>query len=151
LRANGFTIVSENTNEFGGKKWITEHELDFIATHHRGFSVGVEVKNTLPYIPRDEFEIKLSMCLCFGIRPIFAVRWMPRSYIYEAFKQGGFGWLFEYQAYPLGYEEMALKINKSFGLPTKFMPELASDAQTRFAKWVQKNKSSGFVNRRRVF
>jgi len=53
------------------------------------------VKNTLPYIPRDEFVIKLKMCKFLGLKPVFAVRWMPKSYIYEAYTKGGFGWLFE--------------------------------------------------------
>jgi len=141
LRANGFTITSWDSNEFQGRKWTkTGHDLDFIATHQRGFAIGVEVKNTLPYIPKAEFDVKLEMCKYLRLKPIFAVRWMPKSYIYEAYKNGGFGWLFEYQAYPIGFDAMCRKVNKSFGVPVKVMPELAPDAQARFSNWVKKQK-----------
>lgn len=141
LRANQFTIVCQDCNEFQGKKWTeTGHDLDFIATHQRGFSIGVECKNTLPYIPKDEFHTKIRMCKYLEIKPVFVVRWVPKSYIYEAYTQGGFCLLFEFQLYPLGYEDRADKIRKSFNLPIMVMPELRSDAQTRFSKWVNKQK-----------
>jgi len=141
LRANSFTIETEDSNEYRGEKWTkTGHDLDFIATHTKGFAIGVEVKNTLPYIPRDEFDIKLEMCQYLGLKPVFAIRWMPKSYIYEAYTNGGFGWLFEYQAYPLGFDAMAEKIRKGLGLPVKVTPELASDAQIRFSKWVRRQR-----------
>jgi hypothetical protein len=38
LRANSFIIEAENSNKYRGKKWAkTGHDLDFIATHERGF------------------------------------------------------------------------------------------------------------------
>ena len=140
LRSNNFTIISENSNQFHDKVWTeTGHNLDFIATHQSGLSIGVEVKNTLPYIPRKEFDAKLRMCKYLGLKPVFAVRWMPKSYIYEAYhNNGGFGWLFEYQAYPLGFEPICNKVVKTFGFPVKVMPELPADAQSRFSNWVKK-------------
>jgi hypothetical protein len=141
LRANFFTIEAENSNEYRGKKWTrTGHDLDFIATHERGFAIGVEVKNTSPYIPREEFDIKLEMCMYLGLKPVFAVRWMPKSYIYEAYTNGGFGWLFEYQAYPLGFDAMAERVGRGLSLPVKVMPELPSRAQDIFSNWVKKQR-----------
>lgn len=142
LRANGFNIISENSSEFDNKKWTeTGHDLDFIASHQKGFSIGVEVKNTLPYIPKKEFETKLKICDFLGLKPLFAVRWMPKTYIYETYhNHGGFAWLFEYQAYPLGFEALCQQINKTFGFPVKVMPELPADVQTRFSNWVKKQK-----------
>jgi len=63
---------------------------------------------------------------------------MPKSYIYETFQNGGFGWLFEYQAFPLGFESLCQTITKTFDFPVKVTPELAADAQTRFSNWVKK-------------
>jgi len=141
LRANSFTIEAEDSNEYRGKKWVKPgHDLDFIATHDKGFAIGVEVKNTLPYIPREEFVIKLEICMYLGLKPIFAVRWMPKSYIYEAYTTGGFGWLFEYQAYPLGFDAMAEKVGKSLSFPVKVMPELPSRAQEIFSNWVKRQR-----------
>ncbi|MBI4332025.1 MAG: hypothetical protein HY673_12155 [Chloroflexi bacterium] len=139
LRANQFAILCQDCNEFQGKKWTeTEHDLDFIASHQRGFSVGVECKNTLPNIPKNEFDLKIRMCHYLGIKPVFVVRWLPQSYIYDAYQEGGFCLLFETQAYPWGYNAMAKKNAQSFDLPVLVMPELPPDAQARFSKWVSK-------------
>lgn len=87
LRANSFVVVGMHTRKYKDKEWIqTDHNLDFIAELSNGQAIGLEAKNTLPYIPRSEFEIKLKMCKFLGIRPVFAVRWLPKSYIYEVYK-----------------------------------------------------------------
>ena len=141
LRVNQFTIICQDCNEFQGKKWTeTGHDLDFIATHHKGFSIGVECKNTLPYIPKDELYIKIRMCEYLGIKPVFVVRWVPKSYIHEVYMQGGFCLLFEFQLYPLAYDDRADKITQSFNLPIKVMAEIRADAQIRFSNWVNKQK-----------
>jgi hypothetical protein len=141
LRANQFTIICQDCNEFQGKKWTeTGHDLDFIATHHEGFSIGVECKNTLPYIPKDELDLKIRMCAYLGIKPVFILRWAPKSYIYEVYTQGGFCLLLEFQLYPLAYNDRADKIIQSLNLPIMVAPEIRSDAQIRFANWVNKQK-----------
>ncbi len=67
----GFATVSRNANSFQNRVWVeTEHNLDRIV-ERRGNAYGVEIKNTLPYIDRDEFRIKLDMCTFLGIRPLF--------------------------------------------------------------------------------
>ena len=53
LRANGLTITGEHTNTHRGVAWTaTEHDLDYIAEVGNGITLGIEVKNTMPYIPR---------------------------------------------------------------------------------------------------
>jgi hypothetical protein len=54
---------------------------------------GVEVKNQLGYIDQTEFQIKLAMCVHFGIRPMFVTRAMPKNYIYAVMRSGGFSLL----------------------------------------------------------
>ena len=44
-----------------------------------GVRYGVEVKNQLGYIDQTEFQIKLAMCVHFGIRPMFVTRAMPEN------------------------------------------------------------------------
>ncbi len=141
LRANDFTVVAENANQFGGKVWTqTGENLDIIATHKKGFSIGAEIKNTLDYIPKAEFISKLAMCKFLGLKPVFPVRWMPKSYVFEIYKAGGFGWLFQYQAYPLGFESLCTTIKRTFGFPVRVMTELPPRAQELFSNWVGTQK-----------
>jgi hypothetical protein len=135
LRAHGFTIVKENSNSYRGRTWgDTEHNLDFIAELRNGKGIGVEVKNTVHYIPRSEMLTKLDICDYLGIQALFAVRWMPKSYIYEdVFPRKGFCWLFEYQAYPLGYEELCNQIVKRLRFPAMVMTEIPPRARQIFA------------------
>lgn len=51
--------------------------LDIVAKHkHKKLVIGVEVKNTLYSMPKEEVTTKIKMCECFKITPVFAVRWM---------------------------------------------------------------------------
>jgi hypothetical protein len=141
LRANDFTIVGTHIKSYKEKEWTqTEHNLDFIAELNNGQAIGLEIKNTLPYIPRSEFDIKREMCRFLGIRPVFAVRWLPKSYIFELYKEGGFGWLFEYQLYPLGYERLCEQIKKRLAFPSMVMTELPPRSQKIFSDWTTKLK-----------
>jgi len=135
LRAHGFTIVAENSRTYQGRTWdASEHDLDFIAELSNGRGIGVEVKNTVHYIPRDEMLIKLAMCDYLGVTALFAVRWMPKSYIYEdVLSHKGFCWLFEYQAYPLGYEELCAQIVARLKFPAMVMTEIPPRARQIFA------------------
>jgi len=141
LRANGFLIVGIHTKQYRDKEWTeTGHDLDFIAELGNGEAIGLEVKNTLPYIPKKEFELKLKMCEYFGVRPVFAARWLPKNYIYQAYRKRGFGWLFEYQAYPLGHERLCEQLQKRLSFPVMVMTELPPKSQELFSKWVKKLK-----------
>jgi len=107
LRAQNFTVVGENTNEFENKKWTnTEHDLDFIAVHKvfDNLKIGVEVKNTLSIMPPKEIDIKIEICEHLGLAPVFAVRWI-KPYFYCINNQGGFCWMIKTQCYPLGYKD----------------------------------------------
>jgi hypothetical protein len=140
LRANAFTIVGTHARSYEEEWTETDHNLDFIAELSNGQAIGLEIKNTLPYIPRSEFEIKLKMCKFLGIKPVFAVHWLPKSYIWQVYKQGGFGWLFEYQLYPLGYERLCQQLQKRLGFPVMVMTELPATPQRLFSTWVLKLK-----------
>jgi hypothetical protein len=145
LRAHGFTIVKENSNSYRGRTWpVTEHNLDFIAELSNGKGIGVEVKNTVHYIPREEMLTKLDICDYLGIQALFAVRWMPKSYIYEdVFPRKGFCWLFEYQAYPLGYEELCRQIVTRLKFPAMVMTEIPPRARQIFADYFVKPLQNG--------
>jgi hypothetical protein len=58
---------------------------------------GVEVKNTLGYMDYEEFHTKMRLCDHLGIRPVFAVRMMPRTWIRELIDSGGYAMILKHQ------------------------------------------------------
>ena len=81
------------------------------------FSHGTEIKNRLSYISQDELYTKLRMCETLHLTPLFIARWMPKSYIYELFKRGGFALLMRFQFYPFGSESLAANVRGRLKLP----------------------------------
>ena len=67
-------MASRNTREYQGRVWETsEHNLDFIFERD-GIAYGIEVKNTLGYMDREEFLLKIKLCEWLGIKPVFVCR-----------------------------------------------------------------------------
>lgn len=150
LEISQFEIMSKNTNEYKGEKWIkTEHDLDFIAKKKgTNFVIGVEVKNTLSFISKDEQDIKMDICDHLGIVPVFAVRWL-KPYIENVESRGGFSWIFKTQIHPFGYEDRVKKWYKKFSIldkvdssSLKFPITVRNDLPIKsvkvFDKWVQR-------------
>lgn len=115
-----FDIIGEHTNKYRRKRWTkSSHDLDFIARQREtGFTIGVEVKNTMALMPADEMRIKMDMCEHFGIVPVFATRW-NKPYVSEVASRGGFNWMFKTQIYPFGYENRVKKWFKKLSVPDK--------------------------------
>lgn len=91
-----FVLEGRGVREFRGRKWEeSEHDLDFIFTAD-GVSYGVEVKNTLGYISQAEFQTKIRLCQTIGVRPVFALRMVPATWIQELSRAGGFALVFKY-------------------------------------------------------
>ncbi|MFN2516462.1 MAG: hypothetical protein ABR556_09625 [Pyrinomonadaceae bacterium] len=92
-----FVMASRNTNAYREKVWAeSEHNLDFIFERD-GIPYGIEVKNTLGYMDRGEFLLKIRLCEWLGIRPVFVCRMLPKSWIYDLNKSGGFALILKYQ------------------------------------------------------
>jgi len=138
LRAQGFKIVGMHTRKYASIEWTqTDHNLDFIAEHNSGrLTIGVEVKNTLPIIEREEIEIKIDMCNLFGITPVFAVRWL-KPYMELIRNRCGFSWIFKTQIYPPGFEELTKIIYKRLSLPINVRTELPEKSIAIFHNWVE--------------
>jgi hypothetical protein len=74
LGSVGFRILARDTREYGGRRWgVSEHNLDRIYERD-GVEYGAEIKNTLSYIDRREFDMKLGMCRHLKVRPLFIMR-----------------------------------------------------------------------------
>jgi hypothetical protein len=117
LPSVGFLPKARNVNAFAGVQWTeTKHNLDRIFEID-GVLYGAEIKNRLSYISQSEFYTKLKMCETLKLRPLFIARMMPRSYVYELFKKGGFALLMKFQFYPFGSESFAATVRKRLTLP----------------------------------
>jgi len=80
LAMRGFMPVAWKVKEYNGKKWEkTGHDLDFVFKRDN-IAYGCEIKNTLGYIDKEELQIKLEMCSFWGIKPLFIMRYSPKTY-----------------------------------------------------------------------
>jgi hypothetical protein len=135
LARRRFVCVGENTNEHGERKWTeSNHNLDFVIERD-GVTYGCEVKNTLDYIDHDELRVKLEICECLGIVPLFIMRWAPKTYVREVVEAGGYGMLFKAQVYPFGYVELVRDIKAVLGLPADSPRAIPEGIITRFMNW----------------
>ncbi len=116
LGRHGFRAQALNTREWQSQLWTeSNHNLDRIMTRD-GIAYGVGIKNTQNYIPRDELRTKLSLCKHLQVRPLFIMRFAPKSYMHEINKSGGFGLLFEEQMYPWGHGSLLSEVRDRLGL-----------------------------------
>jgi hypothetical protein len=138
LRVQGFTIVDMHSKKYKDLIWTeTNHNLDFIAEHRSGkLTIGVEVKNTLPIIKRNEIEVKLQICEYLGITPVFAVRWL-KPYADMIRLRGGFSWMFKTQIYPPGFEQLTKTLYDRLQLPVTVRTDLPEKTIPIFQRWVE--------------
>ena len=80
LALRGFRPIKTKVKKFRGKIWKeTGHDLDFIFRRD-GICYGCEIKNTLGYIDKEELDIKIRMCDFFNLKPLFIMRYAPKTY-----------------------------------------------------------------------
>jgi len=131
----GFLQRGRNVREFGGRRWIeTDHNLDFVFERDARM-YGVEVKNTLPYIRDDELEVKVRLCEFLGVVPVFVVRVMPRIWIQDVARRGGFTLVLKYQLYPVSHKALAAEVRGRLGLPVDAPRALYDGTIQRFVNW----------------
>jgi hypothetical protein len=131
----GFRILQQKVKEVDGQAWTeTNHDLDFLIVRD-GIRYGVEVKNQLGYIDQTEFQTKLAMCEHFGVRPMFVTRALPKNYIYEVAKAGGFSLLTDNQNYPLLAGDLARRVRAALNLPVGVIEQFPNTALVRFERW----------------
>lgn len=132
---NQFVLHGRDTQTFGGRRWMrSEHDLDFVFVRDE-VAYGVEVKNTLGYMDHDELRTKIAMCAELGVRPVFAVRMLPKSWIKEIVDAGGFALILKYQLYPWSHRELARRVNRELGLPVDAPRALEEGTMRRFLRW----------------
>lgn len=130
----GLRIVAQNARSHGGRTWPdTEHELDWIFERD-GVGWGVEIKNTWAYIDRPEMYAKMDMCDYLGLRPLFIMRWAPKSYINVMRERNGFGLLYEDQYFPPGHTAVVENL-KGLHLPVNVVTAIVPGVFERFIHW----------------
>jgi len=161
LRANQLQIVSTHTNSYKGKQWTkSKANLDFIADYPDGRAFGIQAKNELKSIEKEELSEQMDICDCLEIKPIFIVRYMPWSLVPLVTDREGFVLTLGTQMYPLGHKKLCQQIQDKLSLPenqiskklrdiapkmrTKWpievSTELPEDACKRLAYWLKTGK-----------
>ncbi len=141
LGAVGFRTLSRDTRSYDGKEWTeSDHNLDRIIERD-SVVYGVEIKNALEYIPRDELQLKLKMCGLLGLRSLFIMRAAAKSYVEEVRREGGFTLIFGRQLYPFGHDELVVKV-KNLGLPVDCPKRVPDGHIERFLKWHEAHRSA---------
>lgn len=131
FRILNFEIIGQDTNEYKGIKWTkTEHNLDFILEKD-GIAYGVEVKNTLPYMEKEEFKIKLEMCNFFGIMPLLVLRYASGVQFEKVKEYGGFIIVFKTQIYPPGQELLVKDVWNIMRLPVSIWKDIPKSIENR--------------------
>ena len=134
-----FVMREHHARGHKDREWTeTQHNLDFIFERD-GIAYGVEVKNTLSYLDREEFQTKIRLCEHLGVKPVFACRMLPKTWINQLIDRGGYAMILKYQLYPWTHVELAKRVAKELGLPVDAPRALAEGTMDRFMRWHAKN------------
>lgn len=140
LALKGFEPKGMKVSAYGGVKWEKSgHDLDFVFEKD-GVAYGCEIKNTLGYIDKDELEIKLEMCEHLKVRPLFIMRWSPKTYNKMIIDKGGYVMIFGSQIYELSQAKLVDRLRKELGLPVDCPKAIPEGILTRFINWHEKKK-----------
>lgn len=135
LPTGGFMPLGRKVRSHRGVEWTeTKHDLDR-AFERDGVAYGIEIKNTLGYIEKSELEVKLKMCKFLGLRPLFILRFAPKSYINLIREEGGFTLIFKFQLYPYGQKAFADEVRTKLRLPTDCPARIEDGTVQRLLKW----------------
>jgi hypothetical protein len=134
-----FLLVERHANSYRGNSWPDgKSNLDFIFEKD-SVAYGMEVKNQLRYPDYEEMQTKIKMCQFLGVRPVFVVRMMPKVWVQEVARLGGFALILKYQLYPLSHSGIARSVATELGLPVDAPRQLKDETMARFSAWHRKN------------
>lgn len=132
-----YILTGEEVSEHNGKTWIeTKHNLDFIF-QNKDVAYGIEVKNTLGYLDIEEFVAKVRMCIYLGIKPVFAVRALPRTWADALIQAGGYAMIMRFQFYPWTHAELATEIRDKLHLPVDTPRRIEAGTMQKFWNWTE--------------
>lgn len=130
-----YLLIGEETNSYKDLKWSESgHDLDFIFEKNN-VAFGIEVKNTLGYMDVDEFVTKIRMSRFLGIKPVFAVRYIPKTWAEALIQSGGYAMIMKFQFYPWTHKALADEIRTTLHLPVDTPKRIEDGTMTRFENW----------------
>jgi hypothetical protein len=139
---NGFVLKGRERRDYGDRAWSrSRQDLDFIFEKD-GTAYGVEVKNTLGYMDYTEMTQKIELCGEIGVRPVFAARMLPTTWIREVAQAGGFALIMGYQMYPRAHAAIAHRVKTEMGLPVDTPHVLLDKTMERFMAFHRKVSES---------
>ena len=62
---------------------------------------------------------------------------MPKTYINEVYRAGGFSLLMKHQFYPVAHAELAIRVRRELGLPVDSPARLQDSTLERLLTWHQ--------------
>ncbi len=140
LASRRFVPIRKKVAEYNGKKWVkSKHDLDYIFSKDN-IDYGCEIKNTLGYIEKEELEVKLEMCGFFNVRPLFIMRYSPKTYNDMIINANGFALLFKAQIYEISQRDLVERIRRELGYEVDCPKAIPSGIIDRFEKWHNKQK-----------
>lgn len=158
LRANQLQITALHTNTYKGKKWTkSKANLDIIAEHPDGRAFGIQAKNELKSMEKDELIEQLDICACLGLKPLFILRYLPWSLVPFVTHRSGFVITLGTQSYPIGHRKLCYQIKRKMSIPESqvskklrqiapkmrtdwpidVITELPEDARNRLSYWLK--------------
>lgn len=141
----GFLLSGEEAKTYRGKAWMeTGHDLDFIFERD-GIGYGIEVKNTLGYMEISEFRTKIKLAQHLGIKPVFVVRALPRTWVEALVRVGGYAMIMGFQFYPWTHKDLADRIRDTLGLPVDTPKRIAQGTMQRFENWIASPRGASAV------
>jgi hypothetical protein len=142
LASRGFIPIQKEVKTYNGKEWTkSSHDLDYVFVKD-SIAYGCEIKNTLGYIEKEELETKIEMCQYFGIRPLFIMRYSPKTYNDMIWRAGGFALIFKAQIYELGQKELIKRIKDRFGYEVVCPRAIPDSIIDRFNIWHNEHKNT---------
>jgi hypothetical protein len=82
-----------------------------------------------------EFVTKIRMSLHLGLRPVFAVRSLPRTWAEALIHAGGYAMIMQYQFYPWTHTQLASEIREKLLLPVDTPRKIEDGTMQRFENW----------------
>lgn len=134
-----FVMLGREVREHEGTEWTrSDHDLDFLFGRDDAV-YGVEVKNTLGYPELEEIRLKIELCEEIGVRPVFVARMLPKSWMHEINRAGGFGLLLKYQLYPWTHRDLAREVREKLELPVDAPRRIEAGTMGRLVRWHERN------------
>ena len=132
-----FLLIGEEVQAYNEVAWgQTGHDLDFIFERD-GVGYGIEVKNTLGYLDVDEFITKIRLARHIGVKPVFAVRALPKTWAEALIQAGGYAMIMGFQFYPWTHKSLADSIRNNLHLPIDTPKKIELGTMQRFESWIK--------------